>query len=120
MKDEKDKNDENPYRYIILYSELKENKGNEIDFFFCFKDKKERISVDKYIMENNLWNFFKKINYNYKDEYKKVMSENNREIGYVVRCCSVEKVESFINKFNNKEKEINNSVKISHINFGTI
>ena len=36
MKDEKDKNDENPYRYIILYSELKENKGNEIDFFFCF------------------------------------------------------------------------------------
>ena len=46
------------------------------------------------------------------------MSENNREIGYVVRCCSVEKVESFINKFNNKEKEINDSVKISHINFG--
>ena len=46
------------------------------------------------------------------------MSENNREIGYVFRCCSVEKVESFINKFNNKEKEINDSVKISHINFG--
>ena len=41
MKDEKDKNDENPYRYIILYSELKENKGNEIDFFFCLKIKKK-------------------------------------------------------------------------------
>ena len=118
MKDEKDKNDDLPFRFIILYSELKENKGNEIDFFFYFKDKKERISIDKYIMENNLWSYFKKINYNYKDEYKKIMSENNREIGYVVRCCSVEKVESFINKFNNKEKEINNSVKISHINFG--
>ena len=44
---------------------------------FYFKDKKERISIDKYIMENNLWSYFKKINYNYKDEYKKVMSENN-------------------------------------------
>ena len=43
-------------------------------------------------MENNLWSYFKKINYNYKDEYKKIMSENNREIGYVVRCCSVEEV----------------------------
>ena len=33
MKDSHDKNDEIPYRYIILYLELKENKGNEIDFF---------------------------------------------------------------------------------------
>ena len=40
MKDAKDENDENPFRYIILYSELKEIKGNEIDFFFYFKDKK--------------------------------------------------------------------------------
>ena len=49
MKDAKDKNDDLPFRFIILYSELKENKGNEIDYFFYFKDKKERISIDKYI-----------------------------------------------------------------------
>ena len=33
MKDAKDKGDEKPYRYIILYKEIKENIGNEIDFF---------------------------------------------------------------------------------------
>ena len=38
MKDSHDKNDEIPYRYIILYLELKENKGNEIDFFLYFRN----------------------------------------------------------------------------------
>ena len=38
MKDAKDERDEYPYRYIILYSELKENKGNEIDFFLYFRN----------------------------------------------------------------------------------
>ena len=33
MRDPRDKKDENPFRYIILYNEIKENKGNEIDFF---------------------------------------------------------------------------------------
>ena len=44
MKNPGDKKDQNPFRYIILYNELIENKGNEIDFFlyvdvffsFCF------------------------------------------------------------------------------------
>ena len=33
MKNPNDENDENPFRYIILYNEIKENIGNEIDFF---------------------------------------------------------------------------------------
>ena len=115
MKDPKEINVLEPFRYIILYSELKENKGNDIDFFFYFKDKKERLAADKFILEDNLWNFFKKIKYNYKDEFKKIVDGNNREIGYVVRCCSLEKIESYASKFN--KKEINNSVKLSEINF---
>ena len=115
MKDAKDKYDDRPFRYIILYSELKENKGNDIDFFFYFKDKKERLEADKSILKDNLWNFFKKIKYDYKDEFKKIVDEKNREIGYVVRCCSLEKIEFYVSKFN--KKEINKSVKLSEFNF---
>jgi len=114
MKDVKDENDEKPYRYIILYSELKENKGNEIDFIFYFKDKKDRLAADEFILKDNLWNYFKKIKYEYKDEYKKILDKKNKEIGYVFRCCSVEKIKSYVFKFN--KKEINNSVKLNNNN----
>jgi hypothetical protein len=33
MKNPGDTKDESPFRYIILYNEIKENKGNEIDYF---------------------------------------------------------------------------------------
>ena len=115
MKDSHDKNDEIPYRYIILYLELKENKGNEIDFFLYFKDKKDRLAADEFIIKENLWNYFKKIKFDYKNEYKKIINEKNREIGYAVRCCSVEKIESYTSKFN--KKEISNSVNLSQNNF---
>ena len=115
MKDAKDEKDEYPFRYIILYSELKENKGNEIDFFLYFKDKKDRLAADEFIIKENLWNYFKKIKFDYKNEYKKILNEKNREIGYAVRCCSVEKIESYISKFN--KKEISNSVNLSQNNF---
>ena len=115
MKDAKDEKDEYPFRYIILYSELKENKGNEIDFFLYFKDKKDRLAADEFIIKENLWNYFKKLKFDYKDEYKKILNEKNREIGYAVRCCSVEKIESYISKFN--KKEISNLVNLSQNNF---
>ena len=100
MKDPKDPRDEKPYRYIILYSELKENKGNEIDFFLFIKDKKERKTTDDYILKNNLLNFFKKIDYNFKEEHKKV-SENY----YIVRCCEVSKIEDYISEMEKKKKK---------------
>ena len=100
MKDPKDEKDENPFRYIILYSELKENKGNEIDFFLYIKDKKERKETVDYILKNNLLNFFKKIDYNYKEEHKKV-SDNY----FIVRCCEVSKIESYISEMEKKKKK---------------
>ena len=104
MKNPKDPRDEKPYRYIILYSELKENKGNEIDFFLYIKDKKERKATDDYILKNNLLNFFKKIDYNFKEEHKKV-SENY----YIVRCCEVSKIENYISEMEQKKKNENNT-----------
>ena len=58
MKDAKDLKDENPYRYIILYNEIQDNMGNEIDFFINIKDKKERNAAVDYILKNNLWDYF--------------------------------------------------------------
>ena len=113
MKDEQDKDDENYYRYIILYSEIKENKGNEIDFFFYFKDKKEKLDADSYILTNNLWNYFKKINYNYKEEYKIIYNESKQQIGYVVRSSPISRIEYFVTENEKKEVVKNNDLKIS-------
>ena len=70
MKDAKDLKDEKPYRYIILYHEIKENQGNEIDFFLSIKDKNEREKIDNFILKYDLWSYFKKIKYDYRDELK--------------------------------------------------
>ena len=111
MKDPRDEKDENPFRYIILYNEIKENKGNEIDFFLFIKDRTERNGVVNYILEHNLLNFFKKIEYNYKDEYKKVSNENKKEIGYIVRCSEISRVEAYISKMEQKKKNESNISK---------
>ena len=79
MKDGKDYEDKNPYRYIILYYEIKDDTGNEIDFFLYINDKKEREATVDYILKHNLWNYFKKIKYNYKDEYKKIYNESKKK-----------------------------------------
>ena len=104
MKDANDKKDEKPYRYIILYNEIKENKGNEIDFFLYIKDKSTRINTDNYILKFNLFNYFKEINYNYKDEYKKIYIKDKKEIGYIVRCSDVSVIDHYISKMNSKKK----------------
>ena len=57
MKNPNDKNNENPFRYIILYFDLNENNGNEINFFYYIEDKNIRNSTDEYILKNNIWNY---------------------------------------------------------------
>jgi len=111
MKNPNDKKNENPFRYIILYFDLKENKGNEIDFFYYIKDKNIRNSTDEYILKNNIWNYFKKINYDYKEEFKKI-EEDNKEIGYIVRSSDVSRIDYFISK--TKEKSIKESFQIKY------
>ena len=102
MKNCNDEKNEKPYRYIILYSGLEENKGNEIDFFLCIEDKNIRNSTDEYILKNNIWNYFKKINYDCREKYKKIV-EDNKIIGYIVRSSKFSRIEYFISKSNKKE-----------------
>ena len=103
----------NNYRYITLYNELKENKGNEIDFFLYINtfnyrnflsnlninDDKKLEKLVEYILENNIWKFFEKVEYNYKDEYKKIDIKGNTL--YIVRNSDIDRIKSFINKNNN-------------------
>ena len=90
MKNAKDENDIKPYRYIILYNEIKENIGNEIDFFLYIKDKEERNNAVNYIL----------------DEYKKIY-EGNKDIGYIARNGLPSRYEKYINKL--KEMKQQNS-----------
>ena len=97
-KNPKDPKNEKPYRYITIYSEIKENKGNEIDFFLYIKDRNERNKHVNLILQNNLYYYFKMIKYNYKDEYKKIVDENKKEIGYIVRCNASSHVDDYLER----------------------
>ena len=114
--------DENPFRYIVLYQDINDNQGNEIDFFLYIKDKKERKAADKFILEYDLWTYFKKIKYNYKDEYRKIYNDHNQGIGYVVRCSDIFRIETYIYKIESLRKPISNNApnmkaNVNNINF---
>ena len=112
MKNPNDEKDENPFRYIILYNEIKENTGNEINFFLYIKDKNERNEAVNYILKNNLSNYFKKIDYNYKEDHKKI---SNNYI--IVRCCDASLVEKSFSKIEqNKNNELSTQNKNLSLN----
>ena len=97
--------DENPFRYIVLYQDINDNQGNEIDFFLYIKDKKEREAAITFILRYDLWTYFKKIKYNYKDEYKKIYNDFNQEIGNVVRCSDIFRIETLIGKIESLKQQ---------------
>ena len=93
--------DKKPYRFIILYNEIKDNTGNKVNFLLYIKDKKIRRDAVNYILENSLWKYFEKINYKIKDDYAKIFDEKNKEIGYLIRTSNSEEIESFFQKYSN-------------------
>ena len=103
MKDAKDYNDDFAERYIILYHEIKENVGNEIDFFLFIKDRNDRKAAVDYILQYNLWNYFQKIGYDYNNKTQNIYNRYKKSIGYIVRCSSVSRI---ITKINSKRSQI--------------
>ena len=92
------------FRYITLYNELKEAEGNCIDFFIFIIDKEKRDSAENYILKNNIWKYFEKIKYNYKEEYKKIIDDDSQDIGYIVRNSPILRIESHLSKMKKQEK----------------
>ena len=61
---------------------------------------KENVNL---ILTTNIWKFFNKINYNFKDTEYKIFKSSEGKIGYIVRNNNVEKIYE-IYKSNSKEK----------------
>ena len=81
----KDKyNEKSPYAYIALFNEKKKKFNNNIDYFLRIDDREELDKNLNYILKNNIWNYFKEINYSYKDEYKRIKNYEGKKIGYLV------------------------------------
>ena len=102
-KNSSDKRNEN-YRYITLYNELKDEEGNYTDFFIFIIDKEKRDSAESFILKNNIWKYFEKIKYNYRDEYKKIIDDDSQYIGYIVRNSPLSRIESYLSKIKMQEK----------------
>ena len=98
MKSPYDFESKNPFRFIILYNEIKDTNGNEIDFFLYIENKDKREEIVTYIMINGLWNFFNEIGYSYKDEYKHFNE------GYIVRSCPENRIKTYLKKSQSKTK----------------
>lgn len=72
------------YVYITLYNEKKKSFNNEIDYFLKIKVQSEMKNTLNYLLVNNVWNFFDKINFKYNDEYKIIKNYKKEEIGIIV------------------------------------
>ena len=81
----RDRYDESsPYSCIILYNEKNNKFNNNVDYFLKIDDRKEMNEHLNYILNNNIWNYFIKINYRYKDEYKIIINTKGKTIGYLI------------------------------------
>ena len=101
MKDKKKSND--TFAYITLYNEEKEDFSHEIDFFIYITDIEFMRKTLKLILTKNIWNFFKKIKYNYEEEYKIFNSSEGNKIGYIVRNNSIENIGKIYRSLKNIE-----------------
>ena len=119
MKNAGDEKDNSPFIYIILYNEIKENKGNQFDFFLYVEDNTNRNHAVNYILQHNLLEYFKKIQYNYREEHKKIIDENNKEIGYIVRINEATSFENYLMKLQMKKQQNFQNIPINNISQNT-
>jgi len=83
MRDFKEENIKN--MYIIIYEENKGNINNNIDFILKIYHYSDFKKVCNFILENNLWIFFKRIDFSEKDDEKDIKNDNGIKIGYICR-----------------------------------
>ena len=109
-------NENSTYACITLYNEKNKKFNNNIDYFLIMHDRKEMNKYLDYILKNNIWNYFKKINYNYKDEYKKIINAEGKSIGYLVlNNENIMQLGHIDNRNNNYLNNNGNSIEINKI-----
>ena len=99
------KNENSPFEFITLYNEKKKKFNNNIDYALEIDDKEELKKHLNYILNNNIWNYFKIINYSYKDEFKIIINSERKQIGYLV--LNKDYIKQIEEIYNYMEKNIN-------------
>ena len=70
------------YYYIILN---KENSIYNIDYILLISDDIELRKEFNFILKENIYNYLKKVNISENDEYKEIINDKNKKIGYIIR-----------------------------------
>ena len=78
--------------YIIIYEENKGNLNNNIDFILKIYDYKNFKKICNFILENNLWIFFKTIDFSEKEDEKEIKNNNGVKIGYICRNGEIKRI----------------------------
>ena len=106
-------NEMSSFAYITLYNEKKEKFNNNIDYFLKIDDREELKNHLNYILNNNIWNYFKKINYSYKEECQRFTNNKGKTIGYLVLNNScLNQIEEIYN-YNYMKENININIDIN-------
>lgn len=98
----KDQNNSSKFNYITLYNKDEENFDNNINYILIIEDLEKMKEDINFILKNNIWEYFKKINYNYKDEYKEIKNSENKKIGYII----LNSDPTYINKYEKIKNDI--------------
>jgi hypothetical protein len=103
----RDRNNENSsFACITLYNEKNKKFNNNVDYLLIIDDIKEMNKHLNFILKNNIWNYFKIIKYQYKDEYKIILNTEGKTIGYLIlnneNIMQFEPIENRNNNFLNK------------------
>ena len=107
-------NEGSSFAYITLYNEKKEKFNNNIDYFLKIDDREELKNHLNYILNNNIWNYFKKINYSYKEECQRFTNYKGKTIGYLVLNNScLNQIEEIYN-YNYMKENININIDINN------
>ena len=78
--------------YIIIYEENKGNINNNIDFILKINDYHYFKKICNFILENNLWIFFKKIDFSEKEDEKEIKNDSGVKIGYICRNGEIKRI----------------------------
>ena len=98
-----------PYSYLIIFQGNDKDLVYNIDYILIIDDKNEREEAQNFILKYNIWNYFKKINFSIKDEYKEIINKEKGKIGFIVRNGELKRKEQLKNiqqekiKFKNSE-----------------
>ena len=85
------------YAYITLYNEEIKDFDNNIDFILRINDKEEMKKAINSILTKNIWNYFKELNFDYKEVKYKTLKKYKYSIDFIERIVDINKINKIYN-----------------------